>query len=103
MRKDRAYTDYLRDMLDAIEKAQTFTRGMSREQFDADYKTNFAVARALEIVGEAAAKLPKSVTDNCPNIPWREVRGIRSKLIHDYFGVDLEVVWKTVQEDFTGS
>ena len=99
MRGGRSYSDYVKDMIEAVEKAQGFTRGMNREQFGADDKTVFAVVRALEIVGEAATKLPKDVLESHPSIPWREIRGIRNKLIHDYFGVDLDVVWKTVHED----
>lgn len=73
--------------------------GMTFEQFSQDDKTAYAVVRALEIIGEATKKIPDAVRDQYPQIPWREMAGMRDKLIHDYFGVNLGVVWKTVQED----
>jgi len=72
---------------------------MNFEQFSRDDKTAFAVIRALEIVGEATKNIPDRLRAGYPKIPWREMAGIRDKLIHDYFGVNLKVVWKTVIED----
>lgn len=72
---------------------------MDFAQFAGDEKTVFAVIRALEIVGEAAKKVPKSIRSRYPAVPWREAGGMRDKLTHDYFGVNLEVVWKTIKED----
>ena len=72
---------------------------MTYEQFAGDAKTVFAVIRALEIIGEATKQLPQSIRDRYPKVPWREMAGIRDKLIHDYSGVNLVVVWKTVIED----
>lgn len=72
---------------------------MPLDQFVADDKTIFAVVRALEIVGEAAKRIPQEVRDQHSEIPWREMTGMRDKLTHDYFGVNVEVVWKTVIED----
>lgn len=97
MKAKREFLDYLRDIQEALEKIDEFTRGMNFEAFARDDKTSFAVIRALEIVGEAAKKIPKSVRSRYPVVPWQDMAGMRDKLIHDYFGVDLRVVWKTLQ------
>jgi len=99
MKTKREYLDYLNDIKDAMEKIEMFTVGQDFEGFVKDDKTIFAVIRALEIMGEAARKIPKSMRIHYPNIPWQDMAGMRDKLIHDYFGVDLQVVWKTLQVD----
>ncbi len=99
MKVKREYLDCLKDIQDALEKIQEFIAGLDFEGFAKDEKTTFAVIRALEIIGEAARKIPKSVRSSYPDIPWQDMTGMRDKLIHDYFGVDLRVVWKTLQID----
>jgi len=99
MTQDREYSDNLEDILDAIQKAADFVGEMSFEQFSKDDKTIFAVIRALEVIGEASKNIPEGVKTNHAEIPWREMAGIRDKLIHDYFGIHLEVVWKPLKED----
>ncbi|MBC7262118.1 MAG: DUF86 domain-containing protein [Chloroflexi bacterium] len=99
MNGKQEYLDYIRDMLDGAEKALAFVVGMEYEEFVQDVKTQFAVVRALEIVGEAAKKIPRDVKESYTEIPWREISGTRDKLIHDYIGVNLAVVWRTLQED----
>ena len=96
---EREYVDYVRDMLDAVDKAARFVAGMDYDAFAADDKTVFAAIRALEVIGEACRQLPEEVRAAHPGVPWRSIAGTRDRLIHRYFGVDLEVVWKTVQDD----
>lgn len=96
---EREYRDFIIDMIEAADMVASFIQGMNKEQFLADKKTQFAVVRALEIIGEAAKKVPDSIRTRYPDLPWREISGMRDKLIHDYFGVNNEVVWKTAIED----
>ncbi len=95
----RSHADYLQDILDAIEKAEEFTQGMSFEAFSRDDKTIFAVVRALEIIGEASKKISDELREQYSSLPWRQMAGMRDKLVHGYFGVNVEVVWKSVIED----
>ncbi len=93
------YKDYLVDIIDAIDKAEMFVKGMSFETFEKDAKTMFAVIRAFEIIGEAVKKIPSSVRQKHKHVPWKAMAGMRDKLIHEYFGVKPRVVWKTIKED----
>jgi len=95
----REYKDYVVDILDAIDKAEIFIKGMNFEAFEKDAKTIFAVIRAFEIMGEAVQKIPSSVRNKHKDIPWKAIAGMRNKLIHEYFGVKPRVVWKTIKED----
>jgi len=95
----RVYEDYLCDMLENAEKARSFVRGMDYDGFRKDDKALYAVIRAFEIIGEAARQIPEEVRDAYPEIQWREIMGMRNKLTHEYFGINTEVVWRTVQED----
>ena len=88
---------YLRDVLQAFRNVRQFIEGLSYETFISDRKTMSAVIRELEIAGEAAKQLPISVRKKYPQIPWSDMAGMRDKLIHFYFGVDMEIVWETVK------
>ena len=94
----RDVRDYLNDVVDAMGKSIQFVEGMSYEDFANDDKTVFAVVRALEVIGEAVKNIPEDLRTKHSNIPWKDLAGMRDKLIHGYFGVDLRRVWKTVKE-----
>jgi uncharacterized protein with HEPN domain len=87
---------YLQHVLDALERIQRYTVD-GREAFLASSLVSDAVVRNLEVVGEAVKQLPPEVRDLAPEVPWRRIAGMRDVLIHEYFGVDLEVVWRVVE------
>jgi uncharacterized protein with HEPN domain len=95
----RDYTDYVEDIITAIADIEQFVKGMEFEEFSKDKKTVFAVVRAIEIIGEAARQIPESLKDKHTEVPWKEMAGIRNKIAHEYFGVDVEVIWNTVKEN----
>ena len=95
----RAHEDYISDIIEAIALIEEFTANMEFEEFERDKKTQFAVIRALEIIGEAAKAIPEEFKEEHPEVPWKEMARMRDKLIHAYFGVDLRVVWRTLNED----
>ena len=100
MKGSRTAVDFLRDILEYSEKAMRFVAGTpSVESLSQDERTLLAVTRALEVIGEAAKRIPQAIRDNYPQIPWRGMAGMRDKISHDYFGVDVEVVWRTVQDE----
>ena len=94
----RDYSLYLKDILAAIESIEGFIAGMDLDTFQDDDKTNSAVMRKLEIIGEAVKQIPDEIRQEYSQVPWKEMAGMRDKLIHFYFGVDYHLVWKTITE-----
>lgn len=94
----KEYGDYLEDIIDAMSKTEKFTENLKYDEFIKDDKSTFAVIRALEIIGEAVKNIPETIKVKYPDIPWRDMAGMRDKLIHEYSGVKLDLVWKTVKE-----
>jgi uncharacterized protein with HEPN domain len=95
----RAIGDYVQDILDAVDAAIQFVEGMTFTEFESDKKTIFATTRAIQIIGEAAKKIPDSLKVQYPEIPWKGMTGMRDKVTHEYFGVKLDVLWNTIQQD----
>jgi uncharacterized protein with HEPN domain len=90
---------YLRHILDAVSRIEEYTRGIERRAFIEGHMVQDAVMRQIEIIGEATKKLSKEIRDRHAQIPWKDMAGLRDKLIHGYFGVDLDSVWDTVKKD----
>ena len=82
------------DIIESAEKIQSYTSGLSFEQFISDNKTLDAVVRNFEIIGEAANRLPKDYRDKFSEIDWGRLRGFRNRIVHHYFGIDCSIVWK---------
>lgn len=97
--KQRDYRLFIQDILNSIRDAREFVQGMSYEEFLADRKTQHAVVRAIEIIGEAAKNVPQAVRERYPDIPWSDMARMRDKVAHGYWGIDYEIVWRVVQEE----
>lgn len=93
------FLDYVEDILDAMEKAEIMLEGVTFEEFADDFRINFVVVRALEIVGEATKRLPMSLRKQYPDIPWQRMAGMRDRIIHGYDAIDYQIVWDAVKQE----
>jgi len=96
IKSDLAYVDHI---LDCIRKINEYSKGLSLKEFKKNELVQDAIIRNIEIIGEASKKITPETKQTYYNVPWKEIAGMRDKLIHDYLGVDVGVVWKTIKED----
>lgn len=90
---------YLQDILNSVNKIEKYIEGITIEEFNKDEEKIDAVVRNLEIIGEAARNIPQEIIEKHPEIPWEKMVSMRNKVLHEYFGVDEEILWQTVTED----
>jgi uncharacterized protein with HEPN domain len=95
---ERDIRDFLIDIWKEIEHIEKFSDNVDYEGLKKDEKTLYAIVRCLEIIGEAAKKVPNDIRKQYSLIPWKEMAGMRDKLIHDYFGIDYDILWETIDK-----
>jgi len=90
---------FLKHILESIEEIEGFIKEISEEEFSRDVKTQDAVVRRIEVIGEAVKNLPLAFRKKYSEVEWREIAGTRDKLIHHYFGIEMSIVWATCKKD----
>jgi len=98
--KERDYRSCIEDIIEHMNYAEEFIKYMTFEEFANDKRTILSVTKCIEIVGEATKQIPDSIREKYPEVPWRDMAGIRDRLVHGYFKVNLETVWMTVTSEF---
>jgi uncharacterized protein with HEPN domain len=95
----RMDADLIQDIIESIHRITSYTEKISYDEFLKDYKSQDAVIRNLEILGEAVKLLSVKIKEKYPHIPWKDITGTRDKLIHDYFGVNIDIVWNILKTE----
>ncbi len=96
---EREWRFYLDDMIKFCEKVLCYTEQLDQDGFETDEKAYDATLRKLELIGEAATRIPERVRETSPEIPWRQVVATRNRLIHGYLGIDNDILWSIIQDD----
>lgn len=96
---DRIYTDYINDIRQSIKYIQEFSKDISIEDFQKDIRTQYAIIRCFEVIGEASKKIPDDYKSKYPSVPWKVMAGMRDRLIHGYDVVDVTILWRTIRID----
>jgi uncharacterized protein with HEPN domain len=99
---DRKPSLIIEDMLNCIERIQSYTKDISFEQFSAHFMTVEACLYNIQVIGEAVSRLPQDIKHENPGIPWVLIKGMRNRLIHEYFGTDLQLVWDVIKDELPG-
>ncbi len=95
---ERQLSEFLQDILETIADIEAFTADVEFAAFKANREKVLAVVKAIEILGEAVKKIPDDIRSQYPQVPWKSIAGMRDVLVHEYWGIDVNVVWATVQE-----
>jgi len=95
----REFRDFLQDILEAICQLEKMTQDLSFAEFSTQIEIFLSAVKLLEIIGEAVKNIPDEVRVNYPNIPWKNIAGMRDKLVHEYWAIDEKVVWKVIQNN----
>jgi len=90
---------YITDILESIDKIEKYVKGYDYKKFVKDGRTVDAVVRNFSIIGEAGTRIPENVQEKYPKLPWHEIIGMRNKVVREYFGLNEEILWKTIQDD----
>lgn len=97
----RDIKDSIQDILDVINRIEKFTQGINFDEFNDSEEKIFAVEKCLEIIGEAIKNIPQPMRDNYPQIPWKQITGMRDKIAHQYWRIDVAVIWKATTKDIS--
>jgi len=95
----RSQKQYLLDILEAMDDARSFTEDMTKGELKDDRRTRYALQRAFEIIREATKHLDRDLRTEYETVPWDDMAGMRDMIVHEYFAVDLDIVWRTVRKD----
>ena len=98
-RKNREYRDYIEDIYNDLLRASEFTKGMSWDDFMNDAKTQYAVCKALENMGEASKRIPESIRKKFPQVPFKQMAGLRDIITHDYDGISYDMSWEVIRKE----